>query len=203
MMQILRVPTYCCALLIASGAFAQTSAPPGLTATRQISLEWDPSPSAGVVGYKAYFGSQPHTYGVPVELGNQTYFTVEGLPPGTWYFAVTAKDAAGMESGFSNEASETIAIAPATGPAITQLGASVIATTAATITWVTSEECSGTVLYGTDPTRLLAIRANNLGTTDHLAVISPLLPRTHYVYRVESVCAGQTIESEIRSFNTK
>lgn len=74
-----------------------------------VSLAWDPSPSAGVTGYKLYVGSSSRTYGAPITIGNQTQYTVTGLSAGTYFFAVTAYDANGNESGFSNEVSETIA----------------------------------------------------------------------------------------------
>jgi hypothetical protein len=73
-----------------------------------ISLAWDASVSAGVTGYKVYVGSSSGTYGTPIVIGNQTSYTATGLAAGTYYFAVTAYDASGNESGFSNEVSKTI-----------------------------------------------------------------------------------------------
>jgi hypothetical protein len=73
-----------------------------------ISLAWDASVSAGVTGYKVYVGSSSGTYGTPTAIGNNTAYTVTGLASGTYYFAVTAYDAGGNESGFSNEVSKTI-----------------------------------------------------------------------------------------------
>ena len=40
-------------------------------------------------------------------------FTTPALPNGTWYFAVTAYNTAGTESGYSNEVSKAIVTAPA------------------------------------------------------------------------------------------
>ncbi len=40
-------------------------------------------------------------------------FTTPALPNGTWYFTVTAYNTAGLESGYLNEVSKTIATAPA------------------------------------------------------------------------------------------
>jgi hypothetical protein len=73
-----------------------------------ISLAWDASVSAGVAGYKVYVGSGSVTYGTPIAIGDQTAYKVTGLAAGTYYFAVTAYDAGGNESGFSNEVSKTI-----------------------------------------------------------------------------------------------
>ncbi len=48
-------------------------------------------------------------YSAPISLGRQTTYTVTGLTPGTYYFAVTAYNTASLESGFSNEVSTTVA----------------------------------------------------------------------------------------------
>jgi hypothetical protein len=175
-----------------------------------VNLAWDASVSPNIAGYKVYVGTVTRTYGAPIVIGNQTTYTVTGLGPGTYYFAVTAFNAAGDESDFSNEVNTTLTgwvqsvnLAIQTGPDIVQLNVSSVSSTAATIVWATTADCSGTVLYGTDPSRLLAVKANNLGTTDHLVVITGLTPRTHYFYKAHSVCGEKPLESPIRSFNTK
>lgn len=185
-------------------------------ADSNVGLAWDQSPSPNLAGNRVYVGTASRTYGPPITIGLQTAYTVTGLKgPATYFFAVTAFDSAGNESDFSNEVSKfidtdlvpvtlSISIVPAPGPTITHLSAAAISATQATITWVTSQDCSGRVYYGTDPARLsLSVAANNLGTTDHLALIGPLAGRTHYHYRVQSVCGSATIESDVRSFNTK
>jgi hypothetical protein len=73
-----------------------------------VSLAWDASVSTGVTGYKVYIGTASGTYGTPTNLGIQTAYTVTGLSSGTYYFAVTAFDASGNESGFSNEVSKAV-----------------------------------------------------------------------------------------------
>jgi hypothetical protein len=133
-----------------------------------------------------------------------TAYTVTGLPTGTHYFAVTAFDTSGNESDYSNEVSKTIGtpIDPPTVAEITAINVPSITTQYATIAWVTSLECSGTAFYGTaEPLR--EVKANVLGTTDHIAVVGPLVARTHYLFRVESVCNGNLINSGVRSFNSK
>ena len=73
-----------------------------------VSLAWDASVSPNITGYKVYVGTSSGNYGTPITIGNQTTYTVTGLTPGTYYFAVTAFDTNGDESGFSNEVSQTI-----------------------------------------------------------------------------------------------
>jgi hypothetical protein len=68
-----------------------------------VSLAWNPSTSPGVTGYKIYYGASSGSYGTPIPIPNQTTYIVTGLPDGTYYFAVTAFDASGNESGYSNE----------------------------------------------------------------------------------------------------
>ena len=81
---------------------------PGLLLAAGVHLRWDPSVSPGVTGYKVYFGNASRTYGTPIKIANVTEYTVTNLSDGTWFFAVTATDDNGNESGFSNEVSKVI-----------------------------------------------------------------------------------------------
>ena len=60
-------------------------------------------------GYKIYYGTSAegmrHTIKVPKD---QTTYVVKDLAPGTWYFAVSAYTAGGIEGARSNVASTTI-----------------------------------------------------------------------------------------------
>jgi chitinase len=86
------------------------------TSTMTIVLAWDPNTEPDLAGYHVYWGNASAQYGafkatVPV-MPAPTY-TTPVLPNGLYYFAVTAFNTAGLESGFSNEVSATIASAPA------------------------------------------------------------------------------------------
>jgi fibronectin type 3 domain-containing protein len=74
-------------------------------------LSWSASASADVAGYRVYWGTSSGSYaqaqGAGINTGSATSYTVTGLTVGrTYYFAVTAYDAAGNESAFSGEASK-------------------------------------------------------------------------------------------------
>lgn len=72
-------------------------------------LIWNPSPDTNVIGYEIYYGSASRTYTSTLVLGNVTNTIVFGLVAGnTYYFAATCYDAAGNESGFSDEASYAV-----------------------------------------------------------------------------------------------
>lgn len=80
-----------------------------------VTLAWDGSPSPEVTGYRVYYGAASGTYTNSVTVGNLTTGTVPGLTAGaTYYMAVIAFDANGLESTFSNEISYTV---PVTVPA--------------------------------------------------------------------------------------
>ena len=74
------------------------------TWAREITFAWDPLEEA-VSGYNFYYGPASRSYFETVWVGDQTMITIE-LPPGTYYFAVTAFDPTGqLESLYSNEVS--------------------------------------------------------------------------------------------------
>ncbi len=69
-----------------------------------VTLAWDPSPSAGVSGYRVYQGTSSGNYTTMAEVGSATSISISALLEGTsYYFAITAYDAQGEESAFSNE----------------------------------------------------------------------------------------------------
>ncbi len=61
-------------------------------------------------GYRIYYGpdAMAFTSVVTVENAGLTSFTIDDLPSGTYFFAVTALDSAGNESLLSNVATKTI-----------------------------------------------------------------------------------------------
>jgi hypothetical protein len=76
--------------------------------TTQVTLEWDPNSETDLAGYRMYVGTSSGVYGAPVDVGLTTTYTVTNLlGKHTYYFAATAYNAGGMESGRSNEVAYT------------------------------------------------------------------------------------------------
>ncbi len=111
-----------------------------LTATASastVSLQWDPSTDASVAGYKVYYQADSTTVpfqGAPLDVQNVTTATVNNLDPSHSYsFAVTAYDAAGAESAYSNVVNVPEMQAPVTSvsyPANASTVAGVVSVTA-------------------------------------------------------------------------
>lgn len=94
---------------------AAQNTPPATNNT--VTLAWDANTETDIAGYKVYWGKVSRTYtNTPVPTVSQSAaptFTTPALANGTWYFAVTAYNTAGLESVYSNEVSKTISSAPA------------------------------------------------------------------------------------------
>jgi fibronectin type 3 domain-containing protein len=79
-----------------------------------MTLVWDaPTTATGLSGYKLYYGTASRTYNQPagggISTGSTTAYTLNNLTSGQTYFvAVTAVDAEGRESAYSNEVSKTL-----------------------------------------------------------------------------------------------
>ncbi|MEO8440719.1 MAG: fibronectin type III domain-containing protein [Spartobacteria bacterium] len=71
------------------------------TSTR-VTLAWDPNTEQNIAGYNVYYGRSSGNYSRLVMVsGTTAQIGVQGNRP--TYFAVTAVDANGAESDFSNE----------------------------------------------------------------------------------------------------
>ena len=77
----------------------------------QVTLAWNRHDDSRVVGYNVYHGSSSGEYTDTADAGNETRYTVTGLEEGkTYYFVVTAYDAAGSESDPSEEVQQTVKV---------------------------------------------------------------------------------------------
>ena len=101
-----------------SGAISGTAtlAVTAVTTTGSATLSWaapatntDGTALTDLAGYKVYYGTSSGNYTTVVNIGNVLSYTVNNLASGhTYYFAVTAYDSTGLESGYSAEASKTL-----------------------------------------------------------------------------------------------
>lgn len=115
------VGTYTDIRITASDGQAQATAAATIavvaSAPGRATLSWDaPSqrtdgtPLTDLGGFRIYFGTSTGDlrYVVDIKDAGARSWVVEDLTPGTWYFAATAFDAAGIESSRTNPASKTI-----------------------------------------------------------------------------------------------
>ena len=103
-----------CAARLLTGCDSSSTPKPVAVATPTPELQtlsWNADaptdlPKTNAVGYKLHIGVIPQTYTITVDVGNATSWTVTGLAPDRIYWAVVkAYNAAGVESGPSNEIS--------------------------------------------------------------------------------------------------
>ncbi len=154
-------------------------------AAEQVRLAWDANTEPDLAGYVVLVGSASRVYTRSVDIASQTAeATVTGLLPGTtYYFAVRAYNASGLQSGLSNEVVVTMpgtAPTPQTPPpppasagpvvtAVTPLSGPVGGGTPVTLTG--SQFANGaTVWFGTTPAVVTAASATAL------SVIAPARP---------------------------
>ena len=75
-------------------------------------LSWTLNSEADLAGYKIYVGTASGLYtypGSPIVVSPTGSYTVTGLPSGqTYYFAISAFNSSGSESGLSSEVSKSI-----------------------------------------------------------------------------------------------
>jgi len=75
-------------------------------AAGSVTLAWNACTNSCVAGYNVYYGGACRAYTNKICVQSATNATISGLVPGcTYYFAVTAFSASGMESAFSSELS--------------------------------------------------------------------------------------------------
>ncbi len=75
-----------------------------------VTLTWDApttnedgTPLNDLGGYKVYYGRSSGSYTNSIDAGLDNSIAIGALSQGTWFFAVTAYDTSGNESGYSNE----------------------------------------------------------------------------------------------------
>ena len=86
---------------LALSCFGSVAGPAGNW--QSVELSWTDSPDPNVVAYKVYFDTQGGPFTGGIYYGDISDVTIPGFEVGvTYYFAVSALDAAGDESKLSN-----------------------------------------------------------------------------------------------------
>lgn len=116
------VGTYANVTITASNGTARSSLAPFSIAVQgtslgSVTLSWAPpttrtdgTPLTNLAGYRVSYGTAPGSYPNSVALNNAglSTYVVDNLPAGTYYFVITALDANGLESSYSNAATRTV-----------------------------------------------------------------------------------------------
>ncbi len=84
---------------------------PGDARAAQVTLSWNAptnytggAPIPDFIGFNIHMGTTSGNYSQTIDVGTQTQYTVTNLAEGTaYYFAITAYDSLGNESGYSSE----------------------------------------------------------------------------------------------------
>jgi len=81
---------------------------PAASWAASVTLRWQANSEPDIAGYNLYYGTASRAYGPPLPASKATSYTVDNLVEGrTYYFALTALDTSGNESGYSSEISAT------------------------------------------------------------------------------------------------
>jgi hypothetical protein len=102
-----------------TGGSSGTTAPPTSTPTSStvVTLGWvaptqnsNGTPITGLAGYKIHYGTASQDYTQVVSISNPSLsrYVMDSLSSGTYYFAITAYNAQGIESPLSGEISTTL-----------------------------------------------------------------------------------------------
>jgi hypothetical protein len=101
----------------ASPTPASNGSNPVVASDKDVDVTWS-APTANtngsaltnLAGYTIYYGTNPTSLEQSISIPNAsaTDYVMQGLPGGTWYFAVKAYTSAGLESSYSSVVSRTI-----------------------------------------------------------------------------------------------
>jgi len=83
-----------------------------MAATSSVSLTWDPNTESDIAGYKVYWGTSSGVYNQSKDVPQSTASVSELTVGVRYYFAVTAYNEAGLESGYSEEVSTVVSLPP-------------------------------------------------------------------------------------------
>jgi len=71
-----------------------------------VNGSWDANTESDLAGYRIYYGTESGNYTQTIDVGNElSALIIISETNKTYYFAITAYDTSGNESGFSQEVS--------------------------------------------------------------------------------------------------
>ncbi|MDZ7366230.1 MAG: fibronectin type III domain-containing protein [candidate division KSB1 bacterium] len=93
--------------------------PPSFLLAGSLKASWNANTEPDLAGYKIYYGESSGNYTSSINVGKVTQYTVNQLKDGVvYYFAVTAYDSAGNESGYSLEVSAKVPAVDSAPPTV-------------------------------------------------------------------------------------
>jgi PKD repeat protein len=159
----------------------------------EVTLSWDPPTTNedfttlnDLGGFIIYLGTAPGSYSQSIDVGDVTSYNVNELNGGmNYYFAITAYNITGFESGYSGEISEYVESIDTAPPVISGVYADSITSSSAVVNWTTNEASDSQIEYGTTLSFGNTTSVDSSLVTTHSQSIS-LAPSTQYYYRVFS-----------------
>ncbi len=181
-------PLFAILFPILLGSFLQMNA-----LAADVSLAWDANTESDLAGYRVYYGTSSRQYGGPIDVGNptpvgnQVSYIVTNLTPGVqYYFAVTAYNSSGSESGYSNEVTTVVGSADTTPPTISGVSTSRVTYNSANVAWTTNESADSQVEYGLTATYGSATTLDAVLSLTHTQTLGGLSAGCTYHFRVKS-----------------
>ena len=159
----------------------------------EVTLSWEPPTTNedlttlnDLGGFIIYLGTASGSYSQSIDVGDVTSYNVNELNGGlNYYFAITAYNNTGLESGYSGEISEYVESIDTAPPVISGVYADSITSSSAVVNWTTNEASDSQIEYGTTLSLGNTTSVDSSLVSTHSQSIS-LAPYTQYYYRVFS-----------------
>ncbi len=170
----------------------------GTALGKEITLAWNENTDPDLVGYRVHYGSESGDYDKIVDVGLQTEYVFSTQSGEEYYFAVTAYDVEGYQSGFSDEVSWDGAPPDIGNVKYTVTHNSVV------ISWTTNEEATSSIDYGLDPDANDFSEQDEDLTSSHQIVLTGLSQATTYYLQISGEDdAGNEAGSTVLQLTTK
>lgn len=143
---------------------------PSILSAAVVRISWNANTESDLEGYRVFYGTSHGRYGNVINVGRRTTIDVSGLAAGmTYYFAVTAYDYSGNESGYSAEQSVTIPSGSASEGSGSGGGAALIDDIDDIVEWLEQVVRN---IFGLDP-EVPVYALGDFGTLDPETAVNP------------------------------